>query len=74
MQARSFRRLILLDSSSRRRYHQESDHSRVDQRLLTTAANVVCWTNDLMTLEKNSPTMTCTISFRWCLGRNFRSH
>jgi Terpene synthase family 2, C-terminal metal binding len=27
-------------------------YSRVYQRLLTTAANVVCWTNDLMTLEK----------------------
>jgi terpene synthase-like protein len=26
--------------------------SRVYQRLITSAANVVCWTNDLMTLEK----------------------
>jgi hypothetical protein len=27
-------------------------YSRVYQRLITSAANVVCWTNDLMTLEK----------------------
>ncbi|WP_331772883.1 hypothetical protein OG948_56495 (plasmid) [Embleya sp. NBC_00888] len=27
-------------------------YSRTYQRLLTTAANVVCWTNDLMTFEK----------------------
>jgi hypothetical protein len=27
-------------------------YNRVYQRLITSAANVVCWTNDLMTLEK----------------------
>jgi hypothetical protein len=27
-------------------------YSRIYQRLITSAANVVCWTNDLMTLEK----------------------
>jgi hypothetical protein len=42
-------------------------YSRAYQRLLTTAADVVCWTNDLMTLEKemtygDTHNLVCVVS------------